>query len=88
MNPITDVGQRMTNYISTAESNHREMNEVTYQTIKFVSMVQQIEHFSISVLSTLIRQTEVVYKIVRKVQTIFQILSQLTQEKLFFMCTL
>ncbi len=76
---MTAVGQRMTNLISAVESNHREMNQVIHQTSKFISIVQQIEHFSISALSTLIKQA-VVHRIVGKVRAILQGIYQLTQE--------
>ncbi len=60
---MTAVDERMTNIMSSVQANHRELNEVIYQTSKMMNMVQQIEKFSASALSTLIRQTRVAHQI-------------------------
>ena len=79
---MTAVDERMTNIMSSVQANHRELNEVIYQTSKMMNMVQQIEKFSASALSTLIRQTRVAHQIEGKVQAMLQGVYQLMQGKL------
>ncbi len=77
---MTAVDERITKIMSSVQANHTELNEVIYQTNKMMNMVQQIEKFSASALSTLIRQTRVAYQI--EVEAMLQGVYQLMQEKL------